>query len=332
MDLEKYAEELIGELKKYDNLTEDEIVRFIYLSLGKKINFDYNWILADDFDRKFIYDTSGTYEIVNKKIANGNWLMTCRDISFIVSFICKKAGVNVEVFHPKLYFHDPTPHVYNKVIRKDGSEYYIDLTGDLDKIHMNMRTNYFGYLEDPFRSVFSREQLFEMDYKLGYVKKNKQYTDDYLYTLSNYVSRLDSNYEKIEFILTNPSPFLDLNIGYSERVRYITEIVGYFRFRNFLCKLDGNYNCFDCFYKTDSGIIPNELISFEDNGERIYFVYNSELGYYDKISEDDLIIRFSNGLHIPHKYKYKTDFDYSWLNNLYSKRLNNSKKYIKYED
>ena len=62
MDLEKYAEELIGELKKYDNLTEDEIVRFIYLSLGKKINFDYNWTLADDFDRKFIYDTSWTYD------------------------------------------------------------------------------------------------------------------------------------------------------------------------------------------------------------------------------------------------------------------------------
>ena len=128
--------------------------------------------------------------------------------------------------------------------------------------------------------------------------------------------------------MTNPSPFLDLNIGYSERVRYITEMVDYFRFRNILCKLDGNYNCFDCFYKTDSGIIPNELISFEDNGKRIYFIYNSELGYYDKISEDDLIKRFSNGLHIPHKYKYKTSFDYSWFNNLYSKGLNKSKKYI----
>ena len=54
-------------------------------------------------------------------------------------------------------------------------------------------------------------------------------------------------------------------------------------------------------------------ISFEDNGERIYFVYNSELGYYDTISEDDIKGIYYKLLNYTKKFNKELSEDYEQI-------------------
>ena len=205
-NLDKCVINIINELKRYDNLTEDEIVRFIYLFLGKRISFDINWIYGMNYIKKNIYVMAGSKESVENKISNDNWEMICKDTSYLISYIGKYIGVNIEIIQPKPTYYDPLPHVYNRVIRRDGSSYCIDLDSDLYSIATNMSTKYFGFDEQSYKRLFNRKTLEEIDYKFGYITKQKTYTDDYFYLLSDYVLRLDSNHEILKFILENPYP------------------------------------------------------------------------------------------------------------------------------
>ena len=53
--LEKYADEIIEEIKTKNELTEDELIRFIYFSLGKKVVFDLDWVFGDEYTKRNIY-------------------------------------------------------------------------------------------------------------------------------------------------------------------------------------------------------------------------------------------------------------------------------------
>ena len=219
-NLDKYIEELTRQIEEFGNLTEDEIVRFIYLSLGRKIAFDTDWLFdADDLGN--IYKKSGTEEKANNFINDDKWSIICKDMAFILSYIGKKAGVNIEVVGSKASNKNRYPHVYNKVTRKDGQEYYVDLFGDLSNIHMNSRTDFFGSKIDSKGDLFSRDELEKMDMKLGYITKDRYYSDDYFDLLKYYISFFESFSDKMKFLLENNSPYIDYNSGYSERKRYI---------------------------------------------------------------------------------------------------------------
>ena len=81
-NLEVCANEINNELKQYGNLTEDEIIRFIYLFLGKKISFDIKWVYGLMNIKKDIYRYSGSEYSVEDKISSHNWEMICRDTAF----------------------------------------------------------------------------------------------------------------------------------------------------------------------------------------------------------------------------------------------------------
>ena len=57
--LDNCVKEIIHGLDKYDNLTEDEKVRFIYLFLGKKISFSTKWVYSRHQIQEEIYGRAG---------------------------------------------------------------------------------------------------------------------------------------------------------------------------------------------------------------------------------------------------------------------------------
>lgn len=46
-NLDNFIEDLKRQIEEFGDLSEDEIVRFIYLSLGRKIVFDTNWFFLE---------------------------------------------------------------------------------------------------------------------------------------------------------------------------------------------------------------------------------------------------------------------------------------------
>ena len=322
-NIDKCAAEINDNLKKYENPTEDEVVRFIYLFLGKKISFDINWVYGMDYIRRGIYGCAGSKENIENIISDDNWEMICKDTAYFISYIGKKVGVNIEVVQPKPTYYDPLPHVYNKVIRKDGSSYCIDLDSDLYCIAMNMRTDYFGFDDKSYKQLFSRKQLEKIDSKLGYITKEKTYTDEYFYPLWNYISRLDSVHDIIKTILENPSPYNNLNLGFHERKMYILSLINSYR-NNPMNHMKINWKWLDFYYNIDSNIVPKEIIYVEDENDKTFYEFNSKEGNYNQISEEEFAEMLSNGLCLSNVYKYEhvnAHDKYKWINELKNKHL-----------
>ena len=310
-NLEKYADELIKNIKKRDNYTEDEIVRYIYFSLGKKIVFDLNWVYGNDYTRGSIYYQNETPKIADNYASEEKWPMICKSIAYILSYVGKKAGINIETIQDKPSTFNPYPHVYNKVIKKDNSEYNIDLYADLPNIYMNKRTEFFGFTEYTSPRVFSRKKLEEMDYKLGYITDTKNYTDEYYYSLKDYISRLDSIHEKIRVILENPSPYIDFDLEYDERRRYIINSINYLLSNE--NDKEWKWEWLDCYYFEDCHMYPKEIIYIQEDDNKYFFEYNSENKNFNKISTEELSTLLSNGLRIPDRCSSK---EYLWLSEI----------------
>lgn len=328
-NLDNCVREIIRGLEKYDNLTEDEKVRFIYLFLGKKISFSTKWVYGGDHIKKAIYRSAGSMENIEKCLANEKWEMICKDSAHIASYIGKSIGADIEVVQPCPVYYDPCPHVYNRVIRKDGSSYCIDLDSDLYLIAMNMRTNYFGFYEDkPWKKVFSRKQLEEIDYKLGYITRQKPYTDEYFYSLFNYVLGLDSANDKVKVMLENPSPYDNLDIGFNERKMYIIfPLIKAYR-NNPMNHAKINWEWLDFYYNIDSSIVPKEIIYVEGDKGKIFYEFDSKKGNYHQISEEDFGKMLSNGLCLSDVYKNEQEGEpgeYQWIDDLKSKYLSKGK-------
>lgn len=317
-NLDKYADELIEELNKYDDFSEDEKIRFIYISLGKKLIFDLNWVYGNDFTRGSIYYKNETPEIADNYESDEKWPMICKSISYTLSYICKKIGINVEVVQDEPNSFLPYPHVYNKVIKKDGSTYFMDLYADLPNINMNRRTEFFGFIDYISPRIFSRKQLEEMDYRNGYVSKAKPYTDEYFDMLKDYISRMDSIYDKILVILENPSPYLEFNLEYDERRRHIINTI------NYLLKDDRDkgwkWEWLDCYYYNDNRMLPKELIYVKE-GEKIHFFeYNPNTMNFNQITNKELSKQLTSGLRIPDRCSSP---EYSWIFDVMNTQSNN---------
>ena len=313
-NLEKYADSIIAKIQEYGDLSEDEIVRFIYLSLGKKIVFDTDWLFGtgdDDFGE--IYYNSGTEEKANNFINEDKWSIICKDMAFILSYIGKKAGVNIEIESPCPSRVNRFPHVYNKVTRKDGKEYYIDLFGDLSNIHMNSRTDFFGSRIDFKGNLFKRDELEKMDMKLGYITKDRYYSDDYFDLLKYHISLFKTFSDKMKFLLENNSPYIDSNSGYSERKRYI------FNAFNMVIGMGDmhNWEWMDSYSFQGTKLIPKEIIFVNENNDIIFFDYSENDNNYKQIDKDELAKKMANGLYIPDKYKFSKD--YPWYSDLEKK-------------
>ena len=305
-NLDKYIEELTRQIEEFGNLTEDEIVRFIYLSLGRKIAFDTDWLFAEEDVAGNIYNSAGTENKANCFINNDKWIVICKDIAFLLEYIGKRFGINIETVD-ELSTNKPYPHVYNKVTRKDGKVYYLDLFEDLGNIHTNSRTDFFGFIKGSYEDFFSMEELEKMDIKFGYITKEKGYWGDYL---KNNISQLESIPEKIKAILEKPFPYIDNNRGYNERRKYVKKTI----FQLAEPDNSNSWEWMDCYSLDGTKKIPEEIIFVKDDNDFIFFQFSENSNNYKLIDRDELAKKMANGLIIPDKYIFSKE--YPWYSDL----------------
>ena len=210
--LEEYIEEVKKHIGQVGDMSETEIIRYVYIDLGKKFSFNLKFAFGNSKTKRQIYtDTIDLDEIMK------NNTIVCSQSSKILEYILKKFDIDI------LTVEDDTDersirHVNNLVRQKDGKKYIIDLQDDIPNIQSHSFTKSFGLsVERNSPPVITRFELEQIDRKIGYIDSENYYSDDYLYLLKSDIGYFDTLQEKAKFVLENIEVYENRNMKYAER-------------------------------------------------------------------------------------------------------------------
>lgn len=219
--LEKYIEKVKQET---ENFSDIEKLRYVYLDLGKKFQFDLNFTFGNTKNKKKIYEHSQSEDELNKSMDSNTGI--CKSISYIFEYVMKKLGINITtIVNPE--DDRKCPHMYNIVTARDGNKYIFDLQEDMRFIKAHLRTRYFGMaIKNRKQTIISRFDLEQIDKKLGYVTGDLYYTNEYLELLKMDMSLFEDFGEKVQFVLENAEAYTDENMGYADRRWRMEDLIG----------------------------------------------------------------------------------------------------------
>ncbi len=165
MKIKDMAEEIKKQMPK--DLNELEMLRYIYIYIGKRKSFDPRYYFGNSETRNKIY------RLASQKIRDENFLvenkeLICTSISNTLRLVAKEFGIELALQKDE---KGVGAHMYNLAKLKDGRVIKLDLQRDLGDIHIGHITRNFGDLE-VFCNCISDEELEKIDEKIGYKKEN----------------------------------------------------------------------------------------------------------------------------------------------------------------
>ena len=298
--LDEYIEYIKKYVEEHPTILEEEIVRYVYLDLGKKLSFDENFKpFGNSKKRQQIYKSSEYITVLNKCIETKKAI--CNSMAHILVHVLSKLGITI------LAITDPnddrkTPHVSNLIIPKNGRKpYYIDLQEDLYRIQMHGFTPNFGL------NAFSRFEIETMDRKFGYIDNENYYTDDYIYTLKADACLFENFNEKVKFILENIEVYENPNMSYPDRQWYHVRILEkFFNINEFDYNSSrGKIRILDCYKTINEQRKYYMVIVVDTKDEPDIYVYNEKESKYSKIEFKNFAYAVKNGLTMLHNDKIK---------------------------
>ena len=90
--LEKYVERIKQKTEGYSEL---EKIRYVYIDLGQKFSFDLDFSFGNTKTKNKIYNECIKEQEIEKSMQNNKTI--CRSIAYILKFILKELGVNIQV-------------------------------------------------------------------------------------------------------------------------------------------------------------------------------------------------------------------------------------------
>lgn len=285
--------EYIEKVREYilqNNFNEIEVIRYIYLDLGKRFSFNLDFLFGNSKIQKQIYKSSGTQEYLNESMKTN--IGICKTIAYIVDYVLNELGISCTT-SIELYDDANCPHMYNIVILKNGRRFSIDLQNDLKNIQSHSCTEKFGLsTEENIPPVIQRFELEQIDRKLGYIDNENYYSDDYLYLLKSDIGYFTNFAEKVEFILNNIDIHENKEIKYSERKWHHKQILKKLFSEKELRKI----HMIDCYkYASDKREYKECIIVERGKGIDVYMYLTDELKY-NKISIEELAKQVKMGL------------------------------------
>lgn len=298
-----------------ENLSEIEIIRYIYLNLGKLLVSNTNYSYNLNFEKRHNIFINGK----NSPIPQTNEII-CNSGSELLTYTLKKLGVNAET-----YYNIGIDHAETIVNTLDNKLYCLNLIGDLSRIHTNRKTKYFaessdtGILNAEIKLIYQKlpdslsdEELKKIDDKIGYTFHGL-YTDDFISMLKKefvdnfkYIMpsdlKFENEYDKnekmrkyaLEFLINNCNILNEdlSSVGFEETTHYYWNLI-----RNVLPKQ--NINLYSCFF---DGKISNKemisIISLPYKNSYIYYLYDKNYGKYIEISKDHIEKLLKHGLKV----------------------------------
>lgn len=308
-NIEKFVKEVGDFISTQENINEERIIRYVYLSLGDRFKFNPEYSpFGSDKQKDIIYKEGFKYNNLNKAFDTG--LIVCNSLSRILTIILRRFDIDAEcrcevdtITGCDNPFLDEMRrlHMYNVINLKDGRVISVDLQEDIPFIKMRAMTPNYGLAEDRKKRVISLEEIKQDDIALGYISNEKFYVDDYYKKLFYYADEKDSNYEQAKYILENINPDKEKNnVGYCERLMFHVHVL-----ESYFGKTIINFN-------RESGSIKVLNLYRFINGEKRYlnaftqregnkvhvFLYNQKESCYKEIDYDRFMNAIINGVEI----------------------------------
>lgn len=295
--LQEYIESLKENVSNLGLKDEREIIRYVYIELGKLMNFNVDYTLGNKKEQNIIYNKYLDEEELEKSFETK--IGVCRELSMLLEMILKEFGINIETERSTSTDENGirSRHVYNIVTLKNGNRYKLDLEEDLEFIQSGAKTYFFGRsIKDTDEPMFSEEEMREFDtYKIGYIPQGF-YFEDMIWMLKKAVSGNNiSIKEKFEFIAENINKYRDIsNMKYRERNFFHSRILG-----EVLTDDENNkIRVTNCYYKNKAGekdyrsILSIVLPAME----WAYYIYDEDEMAYKELSPGELLKLQDEGL------------------------------------
>ena len=281
-------------------LSEDAIVRCLYLELGKKVGLNYSYYRSDAIKRWTLEhdgysEVEGERErIVEKVMEDDAWIAIESEIAIAQEVVGKYLGVDIKVIKDES--EKSKPRFLNLVTRRDGSQYRVNLAQDLINIQTNCITTNFG-LDENGNPVFTKEQIRSMDLLLGYISDERPYAEENLDKLRAQVAEIESFPDKMNYLLSHISLSPNEHIvGYNGIRAHHTSIIE---------KVIGNssdWEFVDCYsYDRHANKVYKPIIMVRDGEQEHYYIYSEDQRSYmeDKAAIEE---ELRNGLIVPNMY------------------------------
>lgn len=289
-NLSQYIDKIKEYKKQHPDISEEELIRYVYLDLGRRFSFDLNFSFGNTKTKKKIYDNSRNIENLENAMESNT--IICTSVSYIVEYILKHFGVNIrtEIVSNSM---SKCPHMYNIVTPKEGEEYIIDLQEDLENIQSHSFTPNYGLsTKNTEIPVISRFDIEQMDRKLGYIDDEHYYSDDYLYLLKSDIGYFTDFAEKVEFVLGNIDIHENKKIEYAERKWHHEKILKELFSKKELNKI----HMIDCYEGNGEKRQYKNCIAVESAKGTDIYMYSVEENRYCKIAIQEFVEQVQNGL------------------------------------
>ena len=148
-------------------MTEIEIIRYVYINLGKMMNFDLKYTFGNTKEKKKIATSTFSNEKINEDFKKRS--VVCRSLTLIFKRILAEVDIQVDIQEDDSY--QSFKHVYNVIKLKDGRTAKFDLEEDLEFIQTGSKTRHFGIIEDKNSSnsqqmLISDKELKRIDFEV----------------------------------------------------------------------------------------------------------------------------------------------------------------------
>ena len=299
--LDKYVEQVRNYIKTIPNITEEEIIRYVYLDLGQRLSFDENYKpFGNKRKRKLMYQESKFHETLEKCMETNTAI--CRSLAGILEYVLKQFDVIIRTVEDPLdkQKDKDNPHTFNIITTKDGKEYIVDLQEDLYLMKMHGFTRNYG-ITYTGNYVISRYEIEQMDRKLGYITDSNYYTDEYLYNLKFDINAIEDFKEKVQVVLENIEVYKNPNISYMDRQWYhkivLEEI---FDITDFDYEYESGRIHFVNGLKIINGIKRHyTIVTVDSKTDPDIYIYDEFKMKYKKLELIDLAKMINNGITLP---------------------------------
>lgn len=171
--LEEYIQELKSEISRRNLKDEIEIIRYVYIDLGRKLDFDMEYTLGNNATKNRIYNSCDFNDDKFCEILETHTAI-CKSISYLLERILgREFGIDIRTEIESEKYISTGRHVYNSVRLKSGETFVLDLEEDLEYIQTGAKTRNFGKIDiyDDKEVMVSEEKLRDID-----VNKIRLYT------------------------------------------------------------------------------------------------------------------------------------------------------------
>ncbi len=294
----EYIENMKEYISREGGITETEIIRYVYIDLGKRFSFNSSFMpFGNSKKNQNLYNYHSRNLIDLEECMETN-IVICKSVAYILEYILKKFGVNIRTVIDSNDYRK-CPHVYNIITSKEGKTYMVDLQEDMYNIQSHSFTKNFGLsVDDRETYVISRFEQEQMDRKSGYIDDKNYYSDDYLYLLKYDADFIENFDEKVKFILENIDIYDNPNMGYTDRQwHHKTVLEQFFSKKEFDYQTNtGKIRMIDCYKVINNKIHYVNCISVQTkNGTEVY-IYNKKKYRYCKMDLIDFAKAVQNGL------------------------------------